>query len=409
MSPGADAASLLRAVGLLADGPVRWGRPIPATGAGVFVIELPAPLATAPIELTRVGKWIERVESLHLDGTRPTSRALAARLAAFWLPSQTILYVGATESSIARRLAAIERTELGDRRPQSAAHWLKTMRSLDMLRIWWAPTDATEEYEDALLTAFAAGVPAAELAALPDHAVVLPWANLRSATGERKATGLTGSILAEPAAPPPPPTRVVVLPDGDAEGAHGEPPPRKSRPSRAGTTGVRKAPPLAAAAVNGPGTGDGAVDAAALTRDGEARLRAELDELVGRRPEVVARIRTAKEHGDLKENSEYHAAREEQSFLEGRIQAIENRLRTAVIVSAPAAGSRVGLGSQVTLDDDGETVRYTIVGAADADPRGGRISSASPVGRALLGSDVGDVVTVVTPAGDRSYRVLAID
>ena len=408
MSPGADAASLLRAVGLLADGPVRWGRPIPATGAGVFVIELPAPLATVPLELTRVGKWIERVETLRLDGARPTSRALAARLAAFWLPSQTILYVGATDASIARRLAAIERTELGDRRPQSAAHWLKTMRSLDALRIWWAPTDATEEYEDALLTAFGAGVPAAELASLPDPAVVLPWANLRSATGERKATGLTGSILAEPAAPPAPPTRVVVLPDGDAEGAHGEPPPRKGRASRAPAT-VRKAPPLVAAAGNGPGAGDASVDASALTPDGEARLRAELDELVGRRPEVVARIRTAKEHGDLKENSEYHAAREEQSFLEGRIQAIENRLRTAVIVSAPAAGSRVGLGSQVTLDDDGETVRYTIVGAADADPRGGRISSASPVGRALLGSDVGDVVTVVTPAGDRSYRVLSID
>jgi transcription elongation factor GreA len=409
MSPGADAASLLRAVGLLADGPVRWGRPIPATGPGVFVIELPAPLPTAPVELTRVGKWIERVETLHLDGARPSSRALAARLAAFWLPSQTILYIGATESSVARRLAAIERTELGERRPQSAAHWLKTMRSLEALRIWWAPTGATEEYEDALLTAFAAGVPAADLAALPDRSVVLPWANLRSATGERKATGLNGSILAEPVALPAPPTRVVVLPDGDAEGARGEPPPRTGRPARTGSTGVRKAPPLAAAALDAPRSGEGAVDATALTAEGEARLRAELDELVGRRPGVVARIRTAKEHGDLKENSEYHAAREEQSFLEGRIQAIENRLRTAVIVSSPAAGSRVGLGSLVTLDDDGETVRYTIVGASDADPRGGRISSASPVGRALLGSDVGDVVTVVTPAGDRSYRVLAIE
>jgi transcription elongation factor GreA len=123
----------------------------------------------------------------------------------------------------------------------------------------------------------------------------------------------------------------------------------------------------------------------------------------------VARIRTAKEHGDLKENAEYHAAREEQSFLEGRVQAIEARLRTAVIVSAPAAGSRVGLGSVVTLDDDGETVSYTIVGAAEADPGRGRISSSSPVGRALLGRDVGDVVTVTAPAGDRAYRVLAID
>jgi transcription elongation factor GreA len=417
----------------MADGPVRWGRPIPASGQGVFVIELPDPLATAPLELTRVGKWIERVATLRLDGARPTSRALAARLAAFWLPSQTILYVGATDASIARRLAAIEKTELGDRRPQPAAHWLKTMRSLDALRIWWSPTDATEEYEDALLAAFASGVPAADLAALPDRSVVLPWANLRSATGDRKATGLTGSILAEPAAPPLPGTRIVVLPDGDAEGARGEPPPSKARPTRSGSSvrpsgAATASTATGAAVVRAAGTGStaraavparaeppdrgaaAAVDATALTPDGAARLRAELDELIGvRRPEVVARIRTAKEHGDLKENAEYHAAREEQSFLEGRIQAIEKRLRTAVIVSAPAAGSRVGLGSVVTVDDDGETVAYTIVGAAEADPGRGRISSASPVGRGLLGRDVGDVITVATPAGDRSYRILAVD
>ncbi len=101
-------------------------------------------------------------------------------------------------------------------------------------------------------------------------------------------------------------------------------------------------------------------------------LRAELEELTNvRRREVIARIRTAKEHGDLKENSDYHAAREEQSFLEGRVQAIEARLRSAVIVDAPVAGSTVGLGSVVTLDDDGETVTYTIVGADESDPKSG--------------------------------------
>ena len=110
--------------------------------------------------------------------------------------------------------------------------------------------------------------------------------------------------------------------------------------------------------------------AEALTADGEARLRAELDELTRvKRPQIIARIRTAKEHGDLKENAEYHAAREEQSFLEGRVQAIEARLRSAVIVAAPVAGSRVGLGSVVTVDDDGETVSYTIVGADDSNPK----------------------------------------
>ncbi len=149
--------------------------------------------------------------------------------------------------------------------------------------------------------------------------------------------------------------------------------------------------------------------AEALTIEGEARLRAELGELtLVKRPQVIARIRTAKEHGDLKENSEYHAAREEQSFLEGRVQAIEARLRTAVIVEAPTAGSRVGLGSVVTLDDDGEAVTYTIVGADESDPARGRISSSSPVGRALLGRDIGDQVAVATPAGETRYRILEI-
>ena len=108
----------------------------------------------------------------------------------------------------------------------------------------------------------------------------------------------------------------------------------------------------------------GRLGALASTAEGDARLRAELDELTRvKRPEIIARIRTAKEHGDLKENAEYHAAREEQSFLEGRVQAIEARLRSAVIVEAPAAGHGSDLGSTVTVDDDGETVVYTIVGS----------------------------------------------
>ncbi len=218
------AAALFRSVGLLADGPAVWGRPVPAPGPGVFVLELPAPLATAPIELTRVGKWIERVETLQLDGARPSSRALAARLAAFWLPSQTVVYIGATDVSVGRRVASIGATGLGDRRPSSSGHWLKTLRSLDGIRVWWSLTAATEEYEDALLTAFAEGVSAAERAALPDPDVVLPFGNLRRPTGERRASGITGSLLPEPtpAAPDPAVTRIVDLPDGEADGARDE-------------------------------------------------------------------------------------------------------------------------------------------------------------------------------------------
>jgi transcription elongation factor GreA len=397
----------------MADGPAVWGRPVQAQGPGVFLVEAPAPVAAAPIELTRVGKWIERVETLRLDREVPTSKAVAARIGSFWLPSQTVLYIGASEASVARRVAAMAKTELGDRRPAAGGHWLKTLRALDGLKVWWAPTAATEEYEDALLAAFAAGVPEADLAALPDRSVVLPWANLRRPTGERKATGLTGALIPEPVAAPLPPTRIVRVADGDADGARGEPaaPKRRApatpRAPRVAKTGVSAASGASGTAI--AASPAAVVAAEALTADGEARLRAELDELTRvKRPQVIARIRTAKEHGDLKENSEYHAAREEQSFLEGRIQAIEARLRSAVIVEAPVAGSRVGLGSVVTVDDDGETVAYTIVGADESDPPRGRISSSSPVGRALVGRDTGDDVVVNTPAGERRYRILGI-
>jgi transcription elongation factor GreA len=417
MTQDANAASLLRSVGLMADGPMVWGRPVPAQGPGIFVIESPAPLAAAPIELTRVGKWIERVETLRLDGERPTSRSLAARLGSFWLPSHTVLFIGSSDASVGRRVAAIARTELGDRRPAAGGHWLKTLRSLDGLKVWWARTAATEEYEDALLAAFAAGIPDEERALLPDPAIVLPWANLRRLTGERKPTGLSGSLIAEPVEAPLPPTRVVKIADGDADGARGERPapkrqvatPRAPRAPRAPRSTATRAKAAALASPAGGPSAEPGVGAEAVTAEGEARLRAELDELtLVKRPQVIARIRTAKEHGDLKENAEYHSAREEQSFLEGRVQAIEARLRSAVIVEAPVAGSRVGLGSVVTVEDDGETVTYTIVGADESDPPRGRISSSSPVGRALVGRDKGDDVVVTTPAGERRYRILDI-
>ena len=398
------AASLFRSVGLLADGPTVWGRPVPAQGPGVFILELPSPLGTAPIELSRVGKWLERVETLRLDGERPSSRALAARLASFWLPSQTVVYIGATDASVGRRVASIAATDLGDRRPNAGAHWLKTLRSLDGIRVWWALTSATEEYEDALLAAFAEGVPPTERAALPGETVVLPFANLRRPTGERRATGLTGSLLAEPVTPPPPPTHVVVVPDGDADGARGEPPaprPRSARPT------PQPAPPPR------PGAGVSRRAAAApmtLTADGAARMQAELDELTKvRRPQVIARIRAAKELGDLKENADYTAAREEQSFLEGRVQALEARLRDAVIAEARAAGMHADIGSVVTVEEeDGLTTTYTLVGSAEANPGLGRLSVASPVGRALVGAMAGDDVAIETPRGRVTYRVVGI-
>ena len=136
-------------------GPAASRRP----DAGVFVIELAEPRATAPLELARIGKWVERVPELRLDGERPTSKAVAARLAAFWLPSQPVLYIGASEHSVSRRVAAIGATALGDRRPHSGGHWLHALTMPAGARVWWAATPAVEEYEDALLAEFAAGIP----------------------------------------------------------------------------------------------------------------------------------------------------------------------------------------------------------------------------------------------------------
>ena len=126
-----------------------------------------------------------------MDGERPTSRALAARLHDFWLPGQTVVYVGMTPASIGGRVGAFYRTPLGDRKPHSGGQWLQTLRGLDRARVWWAVTDAPEEYEDALFNAFAAAVDTSPAAAprLPDRAVVLPFANLQTATGVRKALG----------------------------------------------------------------------------------------------------------------------------------------------------------------------------------------------------------------------------
>ena len=138
-------------------------------------------------------------------------------------------------------------------------------------------------------------------------------------------------------------------------------------------------------------------------------MRAELEELsTVKRPAVIARIRTAKEHGDLKENAEYHAAREEQSFLEGRIQALEARLRTAVIVEAPSAGSRVGLGSVVTVEEDDGTRRPTRSSALGVGPvsRADLLVVAGREGPRR--SRLGDDIEVVTPAGSLRYRVVAI-
>ena len=411
----------------MADGPVVWGRPVPARGSGVFVIELAATHQHAPLDIARIGKWLERVPGLRLDGVHPTSRALAARLGAFWLPSTRVVFIGSTDGSIGGRIEAIRATILGERRPNPGAHWLHALQSLEGLRIWWAATRAVEEAEDALLTAFADTITAAERAVLHDPTVVVPFATLRTATGERKRSGLGNSLVPAEPVRPTPAGRIVEVAPGVADGAGGvtgrasggtvRRAPRASgsaavRPRSTSAAGAARTParPRSTATRRAPGDRP-AAETTWVSAEGLERLKAEHEELTRtKRPEVIARIKSAKELGDLKENADYSSAREEQSFLEGRIAAIEATLRVATVIETPAlTADRVTLGSTVLVEDEaGLRMTYVVVGSAEADPAAGRISNVSPVGRALLGHSAGDEVIVAAPRGEVRFRIVEL-
>ncbi len=148
-----------------------------------------------------------------------------------------------------------------------------------------------------------------------------------------------------------------------------------------------------------------------ITPEGLAKLKEELEHLrTVRRPEVAQQIKLAKEDGDLMENAGYDEAKNTQSFVEGRIQTLEAILRDAVIINTPQTSDRVHLGSRVQIQEEGEEPEeYLIVGAAEADPTAGRISNESPLGRALIGSSVGDQVVVHAPGGRTTFRILSIE
>jgi transcription elongation factor GreA len=404
MTVDRSAPALIREVGLMVDGPVTWARPAKHAAPGVFLVELAAPLAAPPLDLALVGKWLERVPELRMDGSRPASKDLLHRLAAFWLPSQTVVLIGSSAGSVAGRLSAMAKTVPGDRKPAWTGFWLHFLRNLPELRVWWAATDAPEEYEDALIDAFAAGVPDAERAALPGGGPAMPWAVLRTPSGIRKPTGIENQLLPEVKAPEPKPvSRIVELPPAEADGARDEAKRgRRPAPGR----GIGKI--ASAAAYAAQGSPRKVAEPVILSPEGLDRLQAELAGLHAQRPDVIKRIATAREHGDLKENAEYHAAREEQGFLEGRIKALEAKLKVAVVVAPTERGAVVELGSRVRVAEEGEESVMQVVSSAEANSREGRISSVSPVGAALMGRKVGDAVTIVTPGGQIRYEVLEI-
>ena len=413
-SPLLNGRDLLRANDLPVEGPVSWGRPVTGGAPGVFIVELPAPQAKVSIDPDAIRDWLGRAPSLRLDGARPSVAELQTRLASFWLPGQQIVFIGSSQKSVAARLAGMYKTPLGERRPQPAGYWLKTLKDISKARIWWAPTSDPVLYEDTLLEVFikAAGAP--------------PYAVLVRPGGQGRDHGLTAPLHDDEAIKRVKVTKVTRLPDADEEAmllsmsrSNARPPLKVKRtvtrkvkvstatvgPSAIETPVVRRSTKTA---IKDGGRGVAPIH---LTAEGLAALHTELSELTDhRRPEVIQRIKSARELGDLSENADYEAARKEQSFLEGRVQQLEQMIKYAVVIEAShEGGSEVVLGSTVVVETDrhGEET-FTIVGSAEADAEAGKISFTSPSGRALLGRHPGETIRVQVPAGMLDYKVVRV-
>ena len=146
-----------------------------------------------------------------------------------------------------------------------------------------------------------------------------------------------------------------------------------------------------------------------LSKEGLAKLRDELDEMINvKRAEVASRIHEAKEHGDITENAEYEDAKNEQAFVEGRIQTLSAMIKNAVVIDEKHSTTHVQIGSTVEVQSQDGKEKFHIVGSAEADPAAGLISNESPVGRALLGRKKGETVVVTVPAGDSTYKIIGI-
>jgi len=151
-----------------------------------------------------------------------------------------------------------------------------------------------------------------------------------------------------------------------------------------------------------------AIQRTPMTRPGFEKLRDELERLKStERPAIIKAIAEARAHGDLSENAEYHAARERQGFIEGRINELEAKVGNAEVIDPPTQGERVTFGSTIKLEDQaGKEHRYQIVGSDEAEPAKGRISVLAPLARALIGKRIGDTVTAQLPNGKKTFDIL---
>jgi transcription elongation factor GreA len=402
MPPVPSAADQLRSIGLEVDGPTRWGQKPTSRKPGIFVVETPEPSDSLSVDIDEIRRWLERVPDLRMDGQRPTQSTLADRLRSFWVPGQTALYVGRTAKSLSARVASLYATELGHARPHPGGYWLKVLREPARLRLWWAETDAPEEYEDVFIEAFAETVSEEIRAQLPEGAPLLPWANLDSPTTQPRETGLSQALLSVEDSP----AMKSDVKRSDSSGRRRSTSTRSSAPRspRRTTAKATSAKSTASAAPATPKK-----DAPTpVTPEGLAAMQAEMVQLTTvERPEVVARVAAARELGDLRENADYEAARNEHSFLEGRVLELEQRLRTAVVIESEIGGA-ISMGSTIVYEVDGQRDELKIVGSAESDPVAGKISAASPVGKALVGHREGDEVLVSTPAAQFSYRIIEV-
>ncbi len=148
-----------------------------------------------------------------------------------------------------------------------------------------------------------------------------------------------------------------------------------------------------------------------LTADGIEKVKTELEYLTTqKRPEIARRLRSAIEMGDLSENADYSSAKEDQAFMEGRILELEHILKNVVVIEEKSSGDQVEIGSEVVVREEGydDEETFFIVGSKEADPDQGKISYESPIGKALIKHRVGEIVRVVTPAGDTNFKIIKI-
>lgn len=197
-------SDIMSAVRLDIGGSVQWGTTVPCRTQGIYIISVSSDphyrgtLAHC-IDKAKVTTWLSKAKGLRLDGTRPTAKDVVARLASFWLPDESILYIGkagkddGSKQTVSKRVRAFYRTDLGRPGPHAGGHWLKTLANLDELYVFWAATPKPEVAEKQLLAAFIANVSPTSKSALYDPSKPLPFANLEFPHGQRKGHGISGA------------------------------------------------------------------------------------------------------------------------------------------------------------------------------------------------------------------------